>query len=132
MDDSFVRITGDAPVQAAAFVDDTPGPQIYMVRAIKLEESGSGTYLNASQGVFATAVPGASTPSVQITRLEPQQLRISVSGAPGQPLAIESSLDLIHWEPISADAPPAEDSSAIEPLNGNPQRFYRAKTVPGP
>lgn len=132
MDEGFVRITGDTPVQSASYVDETPGPQIYIVRAIKLERSGSGTYLNASQGVFATAASGSAAPSVQIMRFEPQRLRISVSGASGQPLAIESSPDLVNWELISTDAPPAESSSAIEPLNGNPQRFYRAKTLPEP
>lgn len=128
MDESFVRMTGDTPVTAAAYVDENPGPQIYMVRAIKLERSGSGTYLNASQGVFATVAPGAPAPNVQITRLEPQRLRISVSGAAGQPFAIESSPDLTIWEPVL----PAGRPEAIEDSNGNPQRFYRAKTLPEP
>ncbi|MHC1768674.1 MAG: C25 family cysteine peptidase [Verrucomicrobiia bacterium] len=128
MDESFVRITGDIPVTAAVYVDENPGPPIYMVRAIKLERSGSGTYLNASQGVFATVAPGAPAPNVQITRLEPQRLRISVSGAAGQPFAIESSPDLTIWEPVS----PADGPEAIEDSNGNPQRFYRAKTLPAP
>lgn len=42
------------------------GTQYYMVRAVKLETSGSGSYLNASQGVFAseTVVPAANSAPV--------------------------------------------------------------------
>lgn len=39
---------------------------IFMVRAVKLETSGSGTYWNASQGIFAE--PGANSPPVASDR----------------------------------------------------------------
>jgi hypothetical protein len=51
----FTRLTA-APVAATTFVDALPlaGPSTYMVRAIRHEATPTGTYWNASQGVFAS------------------------------------------------------------------------------
>lgn len=48
----FTRVTS-SPITSTSFNDGafTSGT-VYMVRAIKLERSGSGTYFNASQGIF--------------------------------------------------------------------------------
>jgi hypothetical protein len=53
---SFQRLTGNTPVSQRTFQDPNPlsGPATYMVRAVKLEESASGTYYNASQGIMIT------------------------------------------------------------------------------
>jgi hypothetical protein len=50
----FTRISGSSPIQSLFFTDvaGTAG-SVYMVRAVKLEQSGSGTYLNLSQGILA-------------------------------------------------------------------------------
>ncbi|MFC2101661.1 T9SS type A sorting domain-containing protein [Bacteroidota bacterium] len=49
----FTRITTD-PVSGIQYTDPSPSPgnNVYMVRALKLETSGSGTYYNLSQGVI--------------------------------------------------------------------------------
>jgi hypothetical protein len=48
----FTRLNG-APISGTSYTDQgASGNSTYMVRAIKLEEAGSGTYLNPSQGVF--------------------------------------------------------------------------------
>lgn len=54
----YIRVSGDSPVTATRFSERTssPGP-VYMVRAIKKEHSGSGSYFNLSQGAFASQVP---------------------------------------------------------------------------
>ena len=55
----FSRLS-TAPVAATSFVDAAPlvGPAVYMVRAVRHEATPTGTYWNASQGVFAgTALP---------------------------------------------------------------------------
>lgn len=51
----FVRLTS-SPVSGTSFTDNSAetGTHTYMVRAIKLETTPSGTYYNASQGVFVT------------------------------------------------------------------------------
>ena len=52
---SFTRLTS-APIQGTSFVDSEPASgAVYMVRAIKLESTPSGSYYNASQGMFWTS-----------------------------------------------------------------------------
>ncbi|HKX63360.1 MAG TPA: glycoside hydrolase family 9 protein, partial [Verrucomicrobiae bacterium] len=54
-----------SPVSAASFTDTTggSGPRTFMVRAVKLETAASGSYTNASQGVFWSIDGGPSTPA---------------------------------------------------------------------
>jgi len=61
----FTRISAEI-VMDTSFIDSMPlnGMNRYMVRAIKLELSGSGTYYNLSQGIFNTTtrvITGIST-----------------------------------------------------------------------
>ena len=54
----FTKIT-QQPVGGTSFADTPPaGNYTYMVRAIKLEQTPSGTYLNPSLGVFASTTAG--------------------------------------------------------------------------
>jgi hypothetical protein len=50
----FTKISGSSPISSLLFTDSagTAG-NVYMVRAVKLEQSGSGTYLNLSQGILS-------------------------------------------------------------------------------
>jgi hypothetical protein len=49
---SFTRLTS-SPINSTSFTDSSYSANAtYMVRAVKLERSGSGTYINASQGIF--------------------------------------------------------------------------------
>ena len=58
----FTRVT-TAPVTGASYTDASPaGATTYMLRAVKLENTTSGSYYNASQGIFAT-VDGAGSGS---------------------------------------------------------------------
>ncbi len=56
----FVRLT-KAPLKETTFTDSRQpkGPCAYMVRAMKLQQSPSGSYFNLSQGIFC-AKPGQS------------------------------------------------------------------------
>lgn len=59
----FSRVNGGL-VTTTSFTDRSGMPgtaYTYMVRAVKLETSASGTYLNSSQGAFVDASPGAVT-----------------------------------------------------------------------
>ncbi len=59
----FARVSG-LMVTGTSFTDNpSAGNYTYMVRAIKLEQSASGTYYNPSQGIFATLnVQGSGDP----------------------------------------------------------------------
>jgi hypothetical protein len=67
-DESFARLTS-APITATSYLDRrAPAGADYMVRAVKLESSGSGTYYNASQGAFLTP---KGSPSDWLTAISP-------------------------------------------------------------
>ena len=79
----FVRLSA-ALIEGNNFSDPgvSPGTYTYMVRAVKLETSGSGTYTNASQGIFATETIGpASLPTVTVAATT--RYASASSGAPG-------------------------------------------------
>jgi hypothetical protein len=55
----FTRLTS-SPVTATSFTDSNPAGAVdYMVRAVKLETSGSGTYYNLSEGAFVSPIIGS-------------------------------------------------------------------------
>jgi hypothetical protein len=61
-DGPFARLTSE-PVAALSY-SDTPAAAsyVYMVRAIKLEETGSGTFYNPSEGITQTATVAGELP----------------------------------------------------------------------
>lgn len=66
-DGPFTRLT-DAPIDAERFVDPRPSPDapVYLVRAVALINSASGSFYNAAQGAFAKVdgiISAASTPA---------------------------------------------------------------------
>ena len=58
----FSRLTG-SPVSGTSYSDSVPasGTYTYVVRAVKLENTPSGTYYNPSQGCFATVTTGSGS-----------------------------------------------------------------------
>jgi hypothetical protein len=64
----YTRVTA-APVTASSFTDSPlAGNYSYMVRAVKLEQTPSGTYFNMSQGIFAST---SSSGSIQPPPIQP-------------------------------------------------------------
>ncbi len=88
---SFQRLTR-MPIAGTSYADSvaSAGTYTYMVRAVKLETNGSGTYYNPSQGIFATVNVGSGGPAVAITSpldhagyLAPASVVIRASVGPG-------------------------------------------------
>jgi hypothetical protein len=74
----FTRLTSNV-LTTPTFVDNSsPGGAIYMVRAVKLESSGSGTYYNASQGIFYPNSGGGGSPTAPIA---PSNLTATSNGS---------------------------------------------------
>lgn len=65
----FSRVTG-SPVKETRWNIQGPLAKAYMVRAVKLESSGSGTYYNASQGTFCVPGAGAENSLASHTTIE--------------------------------------------------------------
>jgi|GEM_PF-608354 len=62
----FSRISGSL-IGGTSFTDSSASSGVtytYMVRAVKLEVAGSGSYFNASQGIFINASTSGSTPTL--------------------------------------------------------------------
>lgn len=98
----FTRVT-DQLISATSF-SDTPaaGDYTYMVRAIKLEQTPSGTYLNPSLGVFASAnisgTPISDKPvEVSIRQTAENRLIVTVTGNSGQQFRLEWSPNFQSW-----------------------------------
>ena len=63
----FVRVT-ENPVSGTSYTDNPAGGSYtYMVRAIKLEQGASGSYLNPSQGITTQVTVGGSAPQPPVT-----------------------------------------------------------------
>lgn len=130
----FARITGTQPVADASFVHAAyTRSSTYMVRAVKLEQSASGTYFNASQGIFFSAGRIAQQ-QLQITASELQdgQFQLRLTGPPGLEFTIDSSTDFVDWRPILTDR---LSGSAFQfsdrQTKDFPRRFYRARKSTG-
>ncbi|MBI4664028.1 MAG: glycoside hydrolase family 9 protein [Verrucomicrobia bacterium] len=67
----FTRVTG-SPVNGTSYTDATvtTGSYSYMVRAVKLENTPSGTYFNASQGAFATVNGSNPAPTLPVVTVQ--------------------------------------------------------------
>jgi len=81
----YTRLTPH-PVESNSFQDNNGNfADSYMVRAVKLETSASGTYYNASEGIFLTptqpATIAATQPSRDTTRVVAKQAPIRTSPA---------------------------------------------------
>ena len=70
----FTRLT-DSMLDGSSFIDSSAnaGTYTYMVRAVKLEDTPSGTYYNASQGIFLTVEVGPANrlPVVTVATADP-------------------------------------------------------------
>lgn len=91
----FTKISGNTPIVNLFFTDASPvSGAVYMVRAVKLEQSGSGTYLNLSQGAFSS---GSIEPNPTPTPTAPA----APSNLTGS--ALSSSQLKLQWADNSSD-----------------------------
>ena len=63
----FTRLNTDL-ITGTSFTDPLVGSNVYMVRAVKLEVSGSGSYYNASQGIFQSLDSSFAAPSIALVQ----------------------------------------------------------------
>jgi hypothetical protein len=108
-------------VTATRFTDSTPGTgsNTYMVRAIKLETSASGSYYNPSQGIFFTLNAPPPTTTVMVMATDPNASRVgsdpgtlvvTCSRNPGTNLIVEYTLGgtatkLVDYRRAQGDMP---------------------------
>lgn len=125
----FARLTSSL-VTSAAFTDRTAplGANVYMVRAVKLEITPSGSYYNPSQGIFVTVnvqvKPSPPSASIQYTN---GLLTLRLNGPPGEAYRIQTTTDLQNWSEFE-DGIVGDDGVVERSLNPKPsegQCIYR-------
>jgi hypothetical protein len=120
----FTRLNTDL-ISATNYADPLAAANTYMVRAVKLEVSASGTYWNASQGAFVDFVLPAR---LAITNLGGGLHAISGTNSPGRTNRILFVGDLsgTNWQVLgTATAGPSGVFQLID-TNIAGRRFYRS------
>ena len=127
----FVRLTA-VPVAGNSFTDSTVSPitYSYMVRAVTLQTTPSGSYYNASQGVFATiSVVNVAGPIQLSVSLTPSGLMLSWSCQVGASYRVLAGTNLSQtaWAAVSDRITASGTTTSwMDPnFNSQPQRFYR-------
>ncbi len=101
----FTRLT-TSPGSALSFQDSPgTGTYTYMVRAIKLESGYSGSFTNASEGIFtsASAIVPATPVSISQPKWSANEVSFLCSGQPGEKFVVERSPDLKQWSAIATN-----------------------------
>jgi hypothetical protein len=88
----YVKLTAQ-PISATTYTDSTAPPAVdcYMVRAVKLETTASGTFTNASTGIFATATVSGTAPSISLVGPGSGSILATPGGPATVPLAAVAS-----------------------------------------
>jgi len=129
----FTRLTG-APVSGNAFTDTTAsqGNYTYMVRAVSLLTTPSGTFNNASQGAFATASVSAGAPPIQLSVLHSGNtltLNWNSQNGVGYRVLAKTNLAQSAWLDVSGSITATGTTSSWPDTSLTlPQRFYRIQS----
>jgi hypothetical protein len=130
----FDRLTTNV-ITETNFTDvvSSGGAFTYLVRAVKLESSSSGTYFNASQGIFlSTNFPPASSAPVNIStpQLTGNSFTFRCVGEPGEKFTIESSSNLLDWEPLETNIFSSDTTlNFTDSVAPREIEFYRARVL---
>ena len=126
----FNRLTSSL-ITAASFNDaPPPGSYTYMVRAVALQTTPSGTYYNPSQGIFVNASIAATTPPISITATRlANGIKLMWNSQPGTTYRVlsKTSFSQPTWADLSGDitASSAITSWTDTNLANSPTKFYR-------
>lgn len=106
------------------------GAFAYMVRAVKLETSSSGTYSNMSQGIFVNATIPPGTPvNISNAQWRDGQFSFQCTGEVGQQFVTESSSDMANWATLQTNV--LSSTSLTVTLDVTVlQQFFRTRLVP--
>jgi hypothetical protein len=135
----YTRLSGSL-LTGTTFTDSSAASATYtyMVRAVKLEATPSGTYFNPSQGAFTTLTTQTTTSRIGIhvnsVAVSPGGIVLTWTSSPGANYRVESVDDLAstNWTDfntnITADGELLSWTDAATPAAQ--QRFYRVFQVP--
>jgi hypothetical protein len=122
----FARLTTSL-LTGTGFIDATgsSGIYTYMIRAVKLQATPSGTYFNASQGIFVTI---DSTPIRVLANRTAGALALTWNSQPGRIYHVLTKTNLAQssWTDLSGPltASATNTTWTDEDLSSSPRRFY--------
>jgi hypothetical protein len=115
-------------LSTTSFSDQNPsaGTNTYMVRAVKLETTPSGSYTNISQGIFSSLVV-VPIPILQASRTG-NNVVLSWNSQPGASYRVQTrnTLSQTNWNELSG--PVAANGTTTSWMDSNtsgPEKFYR-------
>lgn len=125
----FTRLTVQ-PTAALSF-QDAPGNGTftYMVRAVKLESGYSGTFTNASEGVFSSASVSAATTPVSLSQpnWNGTEITFVCNGQPGQKFVVECTTGFTQWSAIATNVLSSTSMTFTDPRPAASGCFYRTR-----
>ncbi len=126
----FSRVTTSL-VAGTSFNDNTAtaGTYTWMVRAVKLQTTPSGSYFNPSQGVFTTGTDGGTTSIALTVAVVSNGLSLAWNSNPGTTYRVQAKSGLAgpNWSDVSGTIT-ATNSLAVwtdTSIASTPMRFYR-------
>jgi len=127
----FSRLTSSL-VSGTTFTDMTASSNIYtyMVRAVKLMTTPSGTYFSASQGVFVSANAANSTLLIATRAIQSAHSLLLSWNSQSQMVyrvLAKTNLNEPNWTDVSGNITATGTSASWTDtnINVNPRRFYR-------
>jgi hypothetical protein len=130
-DGPFARLTG-SPVTGNTFTDPTAAPATYtyMVRAVMLQTTPSGSYYNASQGAFLTVDAAIPTLPIQLSAAQTANgLTLSWNSQIGAEYRVlaNTNLNQANWVAVSGRITATELNTSWTDgsFSSLPRRFYR-------
>ncbi len=126
----FARLNSSL-VTSASYTDAeaAPGTYYYMVRGVRVETNPSGSYYNASLGVFANATLSSTVDSGPITvgiSLQSGGFTLSWSSVPGANYRVlaSSGLNPPSWQTLASIAAANSTSTWSGPIGGGTPEYY--------
>lgn len=138
----FTRVT-TSPVTQTSYTDASPaGATTYMLRAVKLENTTSGSYYNGSQGIFATVNSsgggGSTNPVVSLTLNAPPAnatvggTTVTISASPSASvLGVQFKVDGANIGAEDTSAPHSITWDSTTVANGPHALTAVARVAPG-
>jgi len=127
----FANLSG-GPIAGTSYRAAVLDSAVYMVRAVKLEAGASGSYFNASEGVFGSLADNHGAPRLAITPAGPGSFAISGAEVLGRVYYIQGAYDLspADWQTLGVATNSPGGFQFID-APGAARRFYRS-VCPGP
>jgi hypothetical protein len=122
----FANLTGGL-IAGTSYTVPVLSSNVYMVRAVNLEVSASGSYFNPSEGVFASLADNQGSPRLAIAPAGAGSFAITGDEVLGRIYTIQyvDDLSLTNWQTLGVATSSPTGFQFIDTA-APPQRFYRS------